>query len=716
MDATASPGFAADGEASGGSAAAASPGFAADGETSPKKSRRQSFKKGDQQRASVWSDDIMQCGYLQKQSQGALKRFQKRYFEASGHYLRYYESEKKQELKGALDMSDCIHVKQKGCSIKIDMGEMQVKLKADTDHEAETWVDNLNSLAQAGLSDDGDPLSPGDSDSDSDDGGGGKKKKKKKKGDGGKGKKEYPPDAAGAIWVSVSIHSGKDLVAKDFGGSSDPYVRCLTADPTNPKDKGTEFGRTATKMKTLNPDFGVEIGSFVTRGCDLIVAVMDFDLTGGHDAMGQLRFSWDELASKRHLEWLPLVPSGKEKVSGQLQIAVNVAVKTEAEVSVLGDTVDRDLPHSLLGTMHRTCFHANANAHSPHCYPYDRVAHHVARGAANLEQIVCEGQKFATKQEVCEFCWHLFFKAVEKGQAFVSGSWLVEDPGHRIFDAMSPLMYSRKFGKPTPPSNLATAFKPDYSTKTFGSTHYIEYLVQVSKHGLWRVPNHNVAYDLERGARGYGYYQLGIDIDTTSAHNDGSIEMGLFCSKAHIVAGKIPPKVHGGEWLFVKAEHFGTQQMADTVMHGAQLGKSLAGVSKGPKHLRGPKRTENPDKKHVKEFIKICELVAGLKSKLLDSELTEDEHAERAKTVGLSHMYSVAVQLQGAAAAKVATTSDGDTAEKMKYTAVVHRLNAFVQRIDSDPGLDHKESRTGLEVILTMHELDIPVPPQHTPA
>ena len=696
--------------AGGGAAAEAAP--SAEGEVSPKKTRRQSFRKGEQQRASVYGDDIQQCGYLQKQTQGAIKRLQKRYFEVSGHYLRYYESEKKKELKGALDMTDCVHVKQKGCSIKVDMGDITVKLKAETDHEAESWVDQLSALVPTGASDDPDALSPGDESSDSDDEGG-KKKKKKKKG-GGKEGKIYPPDAPGAIWVSVTVHSGKDLVAKDFGGSSDPYVRVLQADPANPKDKGVEFGRTATKMKTLNPEYGVELGSFVTEGSDIIVSVIDFDLTGGHDAMGQLRFSWAELEAKRHLEWHTLAPAGKEKVSGQLHVALNVAVSSEADVARLGDTVDRDLPHSLLDTMHRTCFHANANAHAPHCYPYDRVAHHVARGAANLEQVVCEGQKFATKQEVCEFCWHLFFKAVEKGQAFVSGSWLVEDPGHRIFNAMSPLMYSRKFGSAKPPSNLATTFKPDYSTKTFGSTHYVEYVMQVSKHGLWRVPHHNVEYEMERGARGYGYYQLGIDIDTTSAHNDGSIEMGLFCSKAHIVAGKIPPKVHGGEWLFVKAEHFGTQQVADTVMHGAQLGKSLAGVSKGPKHLRGPKRTENPDKKHVKEFVKISELVAGLKSKLLDSELTEDEHAERAKTVGLSHMYSVAVQLQAATVAKLATISADDPAEKMKYSALAQRLNTFVRRIDDDPGLDHKETRFGLEVILTMHELDIPVPPPST--
>jgi hypothetical protein len=50
----------------------------------------------------------------------------------------------------------------------------------------------------------------------------------------------------------------------------------------------------------------------------------------------------------------------------------------------------------------------------------------------------------------------------------------------------------------------------------------------------------------------------------------------------------------------------GTQCVADSVRHVLQLGKSLAGVSKGPKHLRGPKRSEHTDKKRVGSF---CALV-----------------------------------------------------------------------------------------------------------
>ena len=41
------------------------------------------------------------------------------------------------------------------------------------------------------------------------------------------------------------------------------------------------------------------------------------------------------------------------------------------------------------------------------------------------------GERFENKQEVCCFCWYIFYKAAEKNQLFVSGSWLVQDPEHR---------------------------------------------------------------------------------------------------------------------------------------------------------------------------------------------------------------------------------------------------------------------------------------------
>ena len=256
----------------------------------------------------------------------------------------------------------------------------------------------------------------------------------------------------------------------------------------------------------------------------------------------------------------------------------------------------------------------------------------------------------------------------------------------------------------------------DYSTTTFGSTHYIEYVMQVSKQGLWRVPHHDVTYVLEKGGQGHGYHQVGVDVDTTYAHNDGSIEMGLFCSKAHLVFGKVPPKVYGDEWLFVKAEHFGTQQVGDQIGHTAQLGKSLAGVSKGPKHLRGAKRTENPDKKRVKEFSKLIELVSSLKANLLQSDLTQDEMNQRAATHGLSYMYTTVALVGQRAGVEVAKHREQGAACKVakvdqtKFAQLEVRARRFIESIDTDPGLDHVETRFGNEVILTMAELDIPMP------
>ena len=40
---------------------------------------------------------VIKEGYLEKQSSGLVKKWQSRYFELSGHYLKYYE--KKEEIK-----------------------------------------------------------------------------------------------------------------------------------------------------------------------------------------------------------------------------------------------------------------------------------------------------------------------------------------------------------------------------------------------------------------------------------------------------------------------------------------------------------------------------------------------------------------------------------------------------------------------------------------
>jgi hypothetical protein len=65
------------------------------------------------------------------------------------------------------------------------------------------------------------------------------------------------------------------------------------------------------------------------------------------------------------------------------------------------------------------------------------------------------GARYRNKQEVAELAWFLLYKAVAKGSAFISGAWIIEDAGYALFDALSPLCYSRKmYG--SSPRNFAT--------------------------------------------------------------------------------------------------------------------------------------------------------------------------------------------------------------------------------------------------------------------
>jgi hypothetical protein len=240
------------------------------------------------------------------------------------------------------------------------------------------------------------------------------------------------------------------------------------------------------------------------------------------------------------------------------------------------------------------------------------------------------------------------------------------------------------------------------------------------------MPEDQVCSDLEKGGKCLGYYQNGIDID--HEHDDGSIghNIGIFCGKAHIVSGKIPPKYEGGQWLFVKAEHFGTQRVADSLNHTLQLGKSLAGASKGPKHLRGPKRVENVDKRRRKSF---CALVDACSQKpiamryLPSCDLTPSEMSDRAKVMGMSFMYPKVQEIrwnierhQRLNADLVTTYSGGgerpDASELDKAAAEISRLVrlqavAWLTSVDEDPSCDYVETRTGSEVIIGLKELGL---------
>ena len=89
---------------------------------------------------------------------------------------------------------------------------------------------------------------------------------------------------------------------------------------------------------------------------------------------------------------------------------------------------------------------------------------------------------------------------------------------------------------------------------------------------------------------------------------------------------------------------------------------------------------------------------------------------ERAATHGLSYMYTTVELVGQRAAAEVAKQREQGAAckvsrvEQTKFAQLEVRARRFVEAVDADPALDHVETRFGNEVILTMAELDIPMP------
>ena len=262
----------------------------------------------------------------------------------------------------------------------------------------------------------------------------------------------------------------------------------------------------------------------------------------------------------------------------------------------------------------------------------------MVRGGARLHEVLnLRGEPYRNKQEVAELAWFLLYKATVKGAAFCSGAWLVrvllrlprlllrtcssflptfphacvhasrarpalqiQDTDYLLFEALSPLCYTRKlYG-----SSWNAKGDTNYTKASFGSTHLVEFVMHCAKRGGWHVPEDKCTQRLERGGKALGYYPIGCDIDTDPAHQDGSIERGLFCNKGHVVFGKVPPKPGMKEgarqWLFVKCEQFGNQQVTDTIGHTANLGKTIAGVKK---HAHGGAKRQEKIKKRDRQSI-----------------------------------------------------------------------------------------------------------------
>jgi hypothetical protein len=94
------------------------------------------------------------AGYMEKKATGSLRtRWQKRYFEASGHYLKYFSDDKKTELLAAIDLRMVTvppdaQVTGSSYTFALDETETKTIFEFRTKHpeEAERWVMELGEL------------------------------------------------------------------------------------------------------------------------------------------------------------------------------------------------------------------------------------------------------------------------------------------------------------------------------------------------------------------------------------------------------------------------------------------------------------------------------------------------------------------------------------------------------------------------------------------
>jgi hypothetical protein len=80
-------------------------GTGSSGSAPPRRMRRRPSKiKMKQFRRSVHEGDLILEGYLEKRSSGVRKQWLHRFFALSGHYLKYYESDLKNQVKAVIDL------------------------------------------------------------------------------------------------------------------------------------------------------------------------------------------------------------------------------------------------------------------------------------------------------------------------------------------------------------------------------------------------------------------------------------------------------------------------------------------------------------------------------------------------------------------------------------------------------------------------------------
>ena len=328
---------------------------------------------------------------------------------------------------------------------------------------------------------------------------------------------------------------------------------------------------------------------------------------------------------------------------------------------------------------------------------------HVVKGQAHAHRILTSTterpQRFNSYQEICEFTWFLLARSADKSCFLMSGSWQIEDPEYKLFNALSVAGYSRVL-------TSAKAMGMKSEKMTYGSSHLVSFLQHSRARGTWHVPEEHIEYFLSDDKVGTGYNQVGIDIprSTTIKKTD---EIGLFAGKRHVLCGKVPPKKFSQKekYTFIKLEWHGTKKAGDAIGHIFDFVKTRK--SKGKNKMNQHK--EHADKDMVARFKNLMSMAfttsPSKNSKfpsqcMLNTELTLDEIQNRAKIVGLSYMYELTQDLRAKC---------DDALRSGLYTESVDNImrmaTKLINDIESDPALDHTEVRFGREVIFGCTEL-----------
>ena len=100
-------------------------------------------------------------------------------------------------------------------------------------------------------------------------------------------------------FLKVTVHKAEDLVAKDIGGSSDPYV-VIRYDGQKSKSKHIK--------SDLNPEFEFTTGYVVEEGgaSDLVIEIRDHDL-GKDESLGHCSFDLRQVLGQVNVECCPSI-------------------------------------------------------------------------------------------------------------------------------------------------------------------------------------------------------------------------------------------------------------------------------------------------------------------------------------------------------------------------------------------------------------------------